>query len=274
MEHGSAGYWIAGCGILHLARRKVILARWAWTNKNGGEQKLLLVGAPSAAVFTKLHDRMRKHRRTWNANVWQFVSGYSGDDERVARKPIDPATLFMADDLRERVRTDIATFFGKPVESLYRTLELPYRRGVLLHGPPGNGKTSLVRLLGAQLPNVPFMVLRANASFDSDAFADIIRRWKDQAPAVLVIEDLNWLLKSVNLSTFLNLLDGIDNEATKVDSDDTVGQGLMLIATTNDPAALDPAINNRPGRFDVVIEISNPGEALRRQFLATKLPED
>ncbi len=45
----------------------------------------------------------------------------------------------------------------------------------------------------------------------------------------------------------------------------------MLIATSNDPEQLDPAINNRPGRFDVVIEVPPPDENLRRAFLRTRL---
>ena len=42
----------------------------------------------------------------------------------------------------------------------------------------------------------------------------------------------------------------------------------MLLATTNHPDALDPAINNRPGRFDVAVEVAPPDEPMRRQFLA------
>ena len=49
--------------------------------------------------------------------------------------------------------------------------------------------------------------------------------------------------------------------------------GLLRIATTNHPDELDPAINNRPGRFDVVIEIPNPSPALRRTFLDRNLPD-
>ena len=57
---------------------------------------------------------------------------------------------------------------------------------------------------------------------------------------------------------FLNLLDGIDASVTG---------GLLLIATTNHPEQLDPAINNRPGRFDVVIEV-----ALARPRAAAGVP--
>jgi SpoVK/Ycf46/Vps4 family AAA+-type ATPase len=109
------------------------------------------------------------------------------------------------------------------------------------------------------------MLLRTMADFDTDDLEEVIRRWTAQSPAILVIEDLNWLLAKVNVSTFLNLLDGIDNGAG--------GGGLLLIATTNHPEQLDPAVNNRPGRFDVLIEMPPPDEPLRRSFLRAKLPE-
>jgi SpoVK/Ycf46/Vps4 family AAA+-type ATPase len=111
---------------------------------------------------------------------------------------------------------------------------------------------------------VPALVLRPSAGFDTDDLESVIDRWTSQAPAVLVIEDLNWLLESVNVSTFLNLLDGIESKVTG---------GLLLIATTNYPEKLDPAINNRPGRFDVVVELPPPNREARGEFLARKLPD-
>jgi SpoVK/Ycf46/Vps4 family AAA+-type ATPase len=109
------------------------------------------------------------------------------------------------------------------------------------------------------------MLLRTSASFDSDDLEEVIRRWTAQAPAILVIEDLNWLLEKVNVSLFLNLLDGVDSK--------TGDGGLLLIATSNHPDQLDPAINNRPGRFDVVIEMPPPDRAMRSSFLHRKLAE-
>ena len=73
-------------------------------------------------------------------------------------------------------------------------------------------------------------------------------------PAVLVIEDLDWLLEHTNVSTFLNLIDGVESDGGRA------AGGLLLIATTNHPDKLDPAVNNRPGRFDVVVEIPPPDE--------------
>jgi hypothetical protein len=254
-------------GILRLARAEVVLARWQWVS---GEhysvvRSLWLSAAPSAAHYAKLRSNVLRLRRGRRGSVWQVVSGHAYKDG--PRTPRDAAAVddvILSPALRQRVETDVLAFFSDEVARLHRALKVPYRRGVLLHGPPGNGKTSFVRYVGAKLPNIPVMLLRAAAAFDTSDLEEVVRRWKTQAPAILVIEDLDWLLKQVNVSTLLNLLDGVDSIA---------GGGLLLIATTNNPHELDPAINNRPGRFDVVVEVDRPDRAMRLELFCRKLPD-
>jgi SpoVK/Ycf46/Vps4 family AAA+-type ATPase len=187
-----------------------------------------------------------------------------GDGPPVPRSGTADDLVFPAA-LRQRIESDILRFFDDDVAALYRSLRVPHRRGVLLHGPPGNGKTSLIRLIGDRLPHVPCMLLRPAANFDTDDLEEVIRRWRQQAPAVLVIEDLDWLLEHTNVSTFLNLIDGVESDCGRA------AGGLLLIATTNHPDKLDPAVNNRPGRFDVVVEIPSPDESLRAEFFRREL---
>jgi SpoVK/Ycf46/Vps4 family AAA+-type ATPase len=106
-------------------------------------------------------------------------------------------------------------------------------------------------------------VLRPADGFDKGDLAAVFERWVEHAPAMLIIEDLDHALKSMDLAQFLNLVDGIDASATG---------GLLLIATTNHPDDLDPAINARPGRFDVVMEIAPPDAVLRSRFFRQQLP--
>lgn len=250
-------------GVLRLRRHDIVLARWYWLDVNdySGLRALRLLAARSPTDVQRLRDAVASQRRAGAASVWQIIRGYSWKDVPHTPRP-GQVDLLLPESLHCTVDADIVRFFTPEVAALYRELGVPYRRGVLLHGPPGNGKTSLIRLIGARLPEVPVLILRPDQEFDTDDLEEVIRRWTEQAPAILVIEDLNWLLEKVNVSTFLNLLDGVDAPAAG---------GLLLIATTNHPDQLDSAVNNRPGRFDVVIEIAPPDKALRRAFLRNHL---
>lgn len=255
-------FWPAGT--LHLKRHEAVFARWYWVEHRGTFRTLRLCATPSIEQYTRLRARLEELRHGKGASVWQIIRGSPwADGESVPRDKAAGKNLLLSTAIRHRIDIDVIRFFDEEVVRLYRSLGVSHRRGVLLHGPPGNGKTSTIRYVGAELPKVPAMILRPGAAFDSDDFEEVLNRWRAQAPAILIIEDLNWLLGSVNVSTFLNLLDGIESSST---------DGLLLIATTNYPEKLDPAINNRPGRFDVVIELPCPDEGLRREFFRRNIP--
>lgn len=259
-DEQSAKLWPSG--FLHLKRFEVVLARWYWMVKNSAAVGHWLIAAPSADHYFRLHREVESRRHDGGAAVWQVVRGSpDSDGERTPRDRRASEDLLLAENIKTRIDTEVIRFFDAEVAALYREMNVPHRRGVLLHGPPGNGKTSTIRYIGASLPQIPAMILRPAANFDSDDLQQVLDRWRRQAPAILVIEDLNWLLNEVNVSTFLNLLDGIDSHVTG---------GLLLIATTNHPHQLDPAVNNRPGRFDVVIEVPCPDRTLRAEFFRRK----
>ena len=263
LSHDSGRAWSSHAGFLRLDRHQAVLARWYWIDDDRRLARLWLCAAPSPEHYFKLRSAVDKHRHAHGAAVWQVLRNSYDRGERVARDPGAGDELLLSPALRQRLEIDIIRFFSDEVVRLYRSLGVPHRRGVLLHGPPGNGKTSIIRAAGAALPKIPAMILRPSETFDTDELETILDRWRRQAPAMLVIEDLNWLLERTKVSTFLNLLDGIDSNLTG---------GLLLIATTNYPEKLDPAINNRPGRFDVVIEVPCPDRVLRQEFLSRKLP--
>jgi hypothetical protein len=263
LTHGTSAGKIWRSGILRLQKHEIVLARWYWVDEHAVFRQFWLCAASSAEKYIRLRDEVRARRRVRGGTVWQVIRDGWNEPERLPRESRAADELILATDLRARVEKDVVRFFSPEVVALYASLKVSHRRGVLLHGPPGNGKTSLIRLIGAALPDVPMLVLRPSARFNADALQLVIKRWKSQAPAALIIEDLDWLLKNVNVSAFLNALDGIDTAPAA---------GMLLIATTNHPEQLDAAINNRPGRFDVVLEIPCPDKSLRAEFFRTKLP--
>jgi hypothetical protein len=256
-------------GVLHLPSYRLVLVRWHWyCTTNTTWYTLWLCAAPQAEDVLRLRKALRDRRRAAAAYAWQVVSGPPyRDGERLVRGDVRLDDLTLDPAVRRRLETEVVGFFAPAAADLYRKLGVPHRRGVLMYGPPGNGKTSIIRALAADLPHVAGLVLRAAGNFGDNEFSAVIKRWASAAPAVLVIEDLNWLLASgrVNVSTFLNLLDGLDSPRG--------GAGLLLMASTNHPDQLDPAVNDRPGRFDVMLEIPSPSRALRRAFFRRALPD-
>ncbi|MDB5326332.1 MAG: ATPase, partial [Phycisphaerales bacterium] len=251
-------------GVLHLRKMQAIIARWYWYDvADSTTHAFYLLAAPQVECIEALRQRMLTLNRQGPQPMWQ-IAGQYGPAARKPRELVSDDALLLTDTLRKRVEIDVLGFFTPGAAAMYKRLGVPYRRGVLLWGEPGNGKTSLIRWVGAKLPNVAAIVLRAAESFDTDTLIDTFDTWKQMAPAILVIEDLTAVLEKVNLSTFLNLLDGVDRKADG---------GLMLIASTNHPDKLDTAVSNRPGRFDVVIELPPPDEAQRQAYLRSKLLE-
>jgi ATP-dependent 26S proteasome regulatory subunit len=103
-----------------------------------------------------------------------------------------------------------------------------------------------------------------NKEVDDSAVASMFESARNSAPALVILEDLDRIFPrdgsrkeevKVSLSGLLNSLDGV-----------AVQEGLIVAATANDPERLDPAILNRPGRFDRVIEFRNPSAEIRTGY--------
>lgn len=140
---------------------------------------------------------------------------------------------------------------------------IPYRRGYLLKGPPGSGKSSAVVALASKLGmNIATITLSGTSMGDDD-----LRSLMASTPngALILIEDIDCVFTDRkantgdNKVTFSGLLNAIDGVAA--------GEGRMLFMTTNHPDKLDPALI-RPGRADVHVEIGLPDrEQIERLFL-------
>lgn len=169
---------------------------------------------------------------------------------------LDPTVL-------QLVKDDYESFFSR--EDWFRSLNLPFRRGYLLHGPPGNGKTSVIRAMLSR-PGMRGLTLNFfSPDVDDDDLQVMFERAADHAPSIVVLEDLDRVFpknqvsgtrSKASLQQLLNCLDGIGTQ-----------DGVVVAATANEPTALDPAILRRPGRFDRVVLFPNPNAKLRLQYL-------
>jgi cell division protease FtsH len=142
---------------------------------------------------------------------------------------------------------------------------VPLKRGILLNGPPGTGKTLLAKVL-AGLKLATFLYATAADMCRLDDVRSVFEMARKLSPTILFFEDLDFFAeershwRSGVLGETLAQLDGFENN-----------DGLIFIATTNDLEAIDPAIRQRPSRFDVVLHLGLPAAEARRKILARNL---
>lgn len=173
--------------------------------------------------------------------------------------------LILPGRLKEEIRADLERFFAG--RATYEALGAPWRRGLLLTGPPGNGKTHTIKALVGALgkPCIYVKSFKSERWTEETAIERIFRRARSIAPCLLVLEDLDALVTDENRSFLLNELDGFARNT-----------GISTIATTNHPEKLDPALAERPSRFDRKFVFANPGKHERLAFLtlwSERLPE-
>jgi hypothetical protein len=163
---------------------------------------------------------------------------------------------------RRLVKTDFELFFKR--EEWFRQHNLPYRRGYLLWGPPGNGKSATIRIMAAHPHIQAYALDLSDAEEKSSRLFRLFEKAAMSAPALVILEDLDRAFPSegkrttermVSFQTLLNCLDGVGTQ-----------DGVIVVATANNPTCLDAAILKRPGRFDRVVQFRNPDEELRREY--------
>lgn len=137
-----------------------------------------------------------------------------------------------------------------------------HKRGVLLWGPAGSGKTVTVHqichLVVQEEGGVAIMVDQPRAAAEC---LQLLRRIEPERPVVAIFEDLDALVQRFGENEYLALLDG----EAQVDN-------IVFVATTNYPEDLDARFVDRPSRFDTVRYIGMPSREAREVFLTAKAP--
>lgn len=167
--------------------------------------------------------------------------------------------LILPDSAMKEIIDGITHFWNQ--EDKFREFKFLWKRGVLLWGSAGSGKSSLVQMLSQKIVELGgFSVYVSNPDIDARGLK-VLRLIEPDRPIVVMLEDIDAIIRNFNEATVLALFDGelqINN--------------VVFIATTNYPGRLDPRIINRPSRFDVVKKIGMLSAESRRVYLKHKHP--
>jgi ribosome biogenesis ATPase len=208
------------------------------------------------------------------------ATGEPAPKRRKAESSIDrsPPTHVTLADLGgvDNVIQDLEDLIVLPMTrpQIYVTSKVQPPRGVLLHGPPGCGKTMIANAFAAEL-GVPFIAISAPSivsgmSGESEkALRDHFDEAKKIAPCLVFIDEIDAITpkresaqREMEKRIVAQLLTCMDDLALEK----TDGKAVIVLAATNRPDSLDPALR-RGGRFDKEINMTVPSEPVREQIL-------
>jgi AAA+ superfamily predicted ATPase len=227
--------------------------------QSDGEGTRDLIFAKNDACLVSFLKYVLKRKRDYIKN---YVTVFTDTEDGVETE-IDSITtlvsredVFLEESLKREIYRSIDEFFSESSE-FFQLYDIPYKRGILLYGKPGNGKTTLVKSIASSI-NAPVAYWQITEFTSSYTIKEVFKSVLKLTPLVLVIEDIDSMPASVR-SVFLNVLDGATSK-----------EGIFIIGTTNYPEKIDPALMNRSGRFDRAYEIKVPTKELRYQYLVKK----
>jgi hypothetical protein len=150
------------------------------------------------------------------------------------------------------------------IRNKYETFGKRHKKGVLIYGKPGQGKSVEIMQIFKQAENKKFRVILIPSDFPSmdklDAYKDLL----NGEVTVFVMEELTERLKGNNVEPLLTFLDGEES-----------WNNCYVVATTNYPEELPSNLADRTGRFETIIEYKNPTEKQLIKFMnGLKVPKE
>jgi len=194
----------------------------------------------------------------WNSNLQTFT---------LKKQPFKTDELYHLPSYEIMdILKDIDNFWNRV--DVYKKYNFIHKRGILMYGEPGCGKSGIIQLISQQIIKNDGIVINIKDEEDVERFTSFIgtfRKIEPNRPLIVLLEDIDSLAGEGRSQTarLLNILDGVKQI-----------EGVVYIATTNYPEKLQERITNRPSRFDRRYKVELPNEEIRRAYINHKLSED
>ena len=233
----------------------VVLVTWTEGNCRRRHQWIV---ADERKIAEEFFDAVCEWSCEVRAEILVYQDGYFEKDKQLFDS-IKNATfdnLVLPESLKQQIQNDFQQFFDS--RELYEQYRIPWKRGAIFIGPPGNGKTHTLKALINQLgqPCLYVRSFKAEYGTEQENMAEVFKRARMKPPCIVVLEDLDSMIDNKNRSFFLNELDGFQSNT-----------GVVVLATTNHPQKLDSSILDRPSRFDRKYYFQLPADAERLAYI-------
>jgi chaperone BCS1 len=209
-------------------------------------------------LLTEAHGRAQKQNEGRTVIYTSFGPEWRPFGQPRRKRPLE--SVILAEGVKERLMNDLKDFLDS--SAWYNDRGIPYRRGYLLYGPPGSGKSSLIQALAGDLDYNICMINLSEKTLTDDRLNHLLNHVPDRS--ILLLEDVDSAFNErkqsdeqgytsgVTFSGLLNALDGVASAEERI-----------IFMTTNHPEKLDPALI-RPGRVDYKDIIDNATEEQAR----------
>lgn len=239
---------------------------------NGYSQEIQYVLGTSSESTKALVLQVSKYQDEVHNEILVFDGGYWKKSEDFYRQIQNASwdNVILDPKMKKSLIGVVDTFFNS--QQKYQKLKVPWKRGIIYYGPPGNGKTISIKAMMNSLSNrpdpIPNLYVRSLTRYGGpeSSIQAIFAKARAVAPCFLVFEDLDSLISPAVRSYFLNEVDGLKNN-----------DGILMLGSTNHIDQLDPGISKRPSRFDRKYLFSDPNfqeRVLYCEFWRQKLEDN